>query len=157
MRYVLADARKGVEESFHLVEHAIDDHRKFGERIVGLPVREAFPQVAGDDALYPRINFNDTFTSTSAHRQTDREAKKHSQDQGKRKRPTKDLCDFPDFGDISPNHQQIAIRQTMRDHAGCLFLPATFVRSVDNKALYGTIDFKIGRQTLQVTRDSAAV
>src|SRR5258705_12095566 len=34
MRYVIADACKGVDESFHLVEHAVDDPCKFGEGVV---------------------------------------------------------------------------------------------------------------------------
>jgi hypothetical protein len=40
-----------MDESFHLVEHAIDYRRKFGEGIVGLSMREALTQVARDDAL----------------------------------------------------------------------------------------------------------
>src|SRR6202795_87595 len=45
MRYVIADACQRVDERFHLVEHAVDYHRKFGEGIVGLPMRESFPRL----------------------------------------------------------------------------------------------------------------
>src|ERR1700730_5333151 len=105
MRYVVADACRRVDESVHLVEHGVDYHRKFGEGIVGLPVREAFMQVAGDDALYPLVDLNDAFASISAQRHTDRKAKKQSGNQAKRQRLTNDARDLPDFIDISPDHQ----------------------------------------------------
>src|SRR6202171_6717134 len=99
MRYVIADARKVMDESFHLVEHAIDDHRKFGEGIVGVPMRKSFMQVAGNDALYPLVDLNDTFPGASAQRHAHREAKQHSGNQTKRERPANDACDLPDFID----------------------------------------------------------
>jgi hypothetical protein len=116
-----------MDESFHLVEHAIDNHRKLGEGIVGVPMREPFMQVASDDALYPLVDLDDTFPGTSAQRHTDRKAKKHSGNQTKRERPTDDACDLADFIDISPNHQRVAVRQIMRDQADRLFLSTTFV------------------------------
>jgi hypothetical protein len=57
---ITADAGKGLEESFHLVEHAIDDHRKFGEGIICVPMLESFAQVAGDEALNALIDLDDT-------------------------------------------------------------------------------------------------
>src|ERR1700680_3623065 len=107
MRDVVADARKGVDQSLHLVEHAIDDHRKFGEGIVSVPMRETFTQVAGDDALNSLVNLYDAPPGTSAQRYTDRQAKKHSGKQAKPKRPTNDARDLPDFIDISSNRQHV--------------------------------------------------
>src|SRR5260370_39979296 len=157
MRYVIADACKGVDESFHLVEHAIDYHRKFGEGIVGLAMRESFTQVAGDDALYPLVDLNDTFPGTSAQRHTDRKAKKHSGKETKRERPANDACDLPDFIDIPSNHQHVTVRQTSPDHADRLLLPTAFVYPVDHSALYRIIDLKIGWQAFHVTRNPATV
>jgi hypothetical protein len=51
MRYVIADTCDGMDESFHLVEHAIDDHCEFGEEIVGRTMRKPSVQVACDDQL----------------------------------------------------------------------------------------------------------
>jgi hypothetical protein len=73
-----------VDESFHLVEHAIDYHRKSGEGIVDLPMRESFPQIAGNDALNSLVDLYDTPLGTSAHQHTDRKAKKHSGNQTER-------------------------------------------------------------------------
>src|SRR6266851_2588772 len=157
MRYVIADARKGMNENLHLVEHAIDYHREFGEGIVGVPMRQSFPQLAGDDALHPLIDFHDTIAGTSAQRHTDSEAKKHGGNQTKRKRPANDACDLPDFFDIPSNQQHIAVRQTSRDQADHLFLPTTFVDPFDHGALYRIIGLEIGWQAFQVTRDPASV
>src|ERR1700675_2055573 len=153
--FVGAHACKRVDESFHLVEHAVDYHRKCGEGIVGLPMRESFTQVSGDDALYPLLDLNDTLTGTSAQRDTDRKAKKHSGNQTKRHRRTNDARDLLHFIDIPPNHQHVAVRQTSCDQANRLFLPITFVSPVDYSALYRVIDLKIGWQAFQVTRNPA--
>src|SRR6202022_742440 len=157
MRYVIADACKGADESFHLIEHAIDDHRKGGEAIVSLLTRESFTQVAGDDALNPYVDLNDTPPDTRAQRHTSRKAKKHSGNQTKRQRLTNDARDLPDFIDISPDHQHVAVRQTSRDQANRLFLPTTFIYPVDHSALHRIIGLEIGWQAFQVTRDFAGV
>jgi hypothetical protein len=73
-----------VDESFHLVEHAIDYHRKSGEGIVDLPMRESFPQIAGNNALNSLVDLDDTPLGTSAHQHTDRKTKKHSGNQTER-------------------------------------------------------------------------
>src|ERR1700730_15757764 len=117
MSYVVANACKGVDESFHLVEHAVDYHRKVGERIVDLPMRKALMQVASDDALNLLVDLQDALPGTSAQRHTDCKAKKHSGNQTKRERPTHNACDLPDFIDIASNHQHVAARQASRDHA----------------------------------------
>jgi hypothetical protein len=96
MRYVIADTCKGVDESLHLIEHITDDRRKFGEGIVGLLTRESFTQVAGDDALSPFVDLNDTPTGTSAQRHADRKTEKHSGNQTKRQRLTNDARDRTD-------------------------------------------------------------
>ena len=88
---VIANACKRMDESFHLVEHAIDYRRKFGEGIVGLPMRESFTQVAGDNALNSLIDFYDALAGTGAQRHTDRKAKKHRGNQTKRECPTNDM------------------------------------------------------------------
>src|ERR1700694_805501 len=118
---------------------------------------ESFAQVTGDDALHPLVDLYYALPGTSAHRHTDRKAKKHSGNQTKRERPTNDACDLPHFIDISSNHQHVAVRQASRDQTDCLFLPTTFVYPVDHSALYRIIDLKIGRQAFQVARDPAAV
>src|ERR1700675_576171 len=155
MRYVVAHACKRVDESFHLVEHAVDYHRKCGEGIVGLPMRESFAQVSGDDALYPLIDLNDTLTGTSAQSDTDRKAEKHSGNQTKRHRRTNDARNLLHFIDITPYHQHVAVRQTSCDQANRLFLPITFVYPVDYSALYRVIDLMIGWQAFQVIRHPA--
>src|SRR6266446_6488830 len=157
MRYVIADACKGVDESFHLVEHAVDAHGEFGEGIVAVPMREPFAQIAGDDALHPRVDLDDAVTGSSAQGYTDRKAKQHGGDQAKRERPTNDTCDLPDFIDVSSNHQHVAVRQTSRDQADRLLLPAVLVDPVDDSALYRIVVPEIGWQAFQVTRDPAAV
>src|SRR5260370_35033627 len=107
---VIADACKGMDESFHLVEHAIDDHRKFGEGIVGVPMRESFAQVAGDDALNALVDLYNTPTGTAAQCQTDRKAKKQSGNETKRERLTNNSCNLTDFVDVSSDHQHVARR-----------------------------------------------
>src|ERR1700730_4677116 len=101
MRDVAAEACKGVDESFHLVEHAIDYHGKPGERIVGVPMRESFTQVAGDDALYPLVNLNYSRVGARVQLRTGRQAKKHAGNHTKHERPANDARDLPDFIDIS--------------------------------------------------------
>ncbi len=157
MRDVIAYASKGVDESLHLVEHAIDDHCKPGEGIVGVPMRETFMQVAGDDALNSLVDLYDTPAGTSAQRHTDRKAGNHSGNQAKRKRPANDACDLPYFIDISSNHQHVVVRQTSRDQADCLFRQASFVDPVDHSALYRIISLETGWQAFQVSRDPAPV
>src|SRR3977135_3044894 len=157
MSDVIANACKGVDESFHLVEHAIDYQRKFGEGIVGLSMRESFTQVAGDNALNSLVDLNDTLTGTSAQCHTDRKAKKHSGNQTKRERPTNDAGDLPDLIHISSDHQHVAVRQTSRDQANFLFLPTTSVYPVDHSALCRVIGLKTGWQAFQVPCDPAAV
>src|SRR6266436_9724932 len=157
MRYVIADASKGVDKRFHLVEHAVDAHCEFGEGIVAVPMREPFTQIAGDDALYPLVDLDDAVTGSSTQGYADRKAKHHSGNQAKRERPTNDACDLPDFFDVSSNHQHVAVRQTSRDQADRLFLPASFVDPVDDSALYRIVVPEIGWQAFQVTRDPAAV
>src|ERR1700737_4088368 len=144
MSDVIANACKGVDESFHLVEHAIDHHRKFGEGIVGLPMRESFAQVAGDNALNSLVDLYDALPGTGAQRHTDRKAKKHGGNQTKRERLANDACDFADFADISANPQPVPVRQIPRDQADRLPLSATLVYPVDHSALYGIIGPKIG-------------
>src|ERR1700675_3354782 len=157
MRYVIADACKRADESFHLIEHGIDDHRECGEGIVGLLTRESLTQVAGDDALNPYVDLNDTSPDTRAQRHTNRNAKKHSGNQTKRQRLTNDARDRTNFIDISPDHQHVAVRQTSRDQANRLSLPTTFVYPVDHSALHRIIGLEIGWEAFQVTHDLAAV
>src|ERR1700694_4962251 len=114
---------------------------------------ESFAQVTGDDALHPLVDLYYALPGTSAHRHTDRKAKKHSGKQTKRERPTNDACDLPDFIDISSNHQHVAVRQTSRDQADGLFLWTSFVDAIDVSALYNVTDLEIVRQAFQVTRD----
>src|SRR6266436_292145 len=152
MRYVIADACEGVDESFHLVEHDVDDHCKFGEGIVGVPMREPFAQIAGDDALHPRVDLDDAITGSGAQGYTDRKAKQHGGNQAKRERPTDNMCDLPDFIDVSSNHEHVAVRQTSRNQADRLVLPTTFVDPVDDGALYRIVGLEIGWQAFQVTR-----
>src|SRR5467141_2445236 len=157
MSYAIANTCKGVDESFHLVEHAIDYRRKFGEGIVGLSMRESFMQVAGDNALNSLIDLYDALAGTGAQRHTDRKAKKHRGNQTKRERPTDDACDLLDFVDISSKHQHVAVRQIPRDQADRLFLPTAFVYPVDHSAPCRVIGLQIGWQPFQVTCDPAAV
>jgi hypothetical protein len=157
MSDIIANASKGMDESFHLVEHAIDDYRKFGEGIVCLPMRESFTQVAGDNALNSLIDFYDALAGAGAQRHTDRKAKKHRGNQTKRERPTEDACDLTDFVDISSKHQHVAVRQTSRDQADRLLLSTNFVYPVDHSALYRIVGLKIGWQAFKVTSDPAAV
>src|SRR5882724_7898859 len=56
---VMTDAGKRLDQLFHLIEHAIDDHCKFGEGVVCVPERESFTQIAGDDPLYPLVDLDD--------------------------------------------------------------------------------------------------
>src|SRR5258705_7277463 len=135
MRYIIADPGEGVDERFHLVEHAVDDHGEFGEGTVGVPMRESFTQIAGDDALYPRVDLDDAVTGSSTQGDTDRKAKQHGGNQAKRERPANDTCDLPDFIDVPSNRQHVAVRQTSHDQADRLFLPAGFVDPVDDSAL----------------------
>src|ERR1700676_209684 len=118
---------------------------------------QSFTQVAGNDALNPYVDLNDTPPDTRAQRHTDRKAKKHSGNQAKRQCLTNDARDLPDFIDISPDHQHVAVGQTSHDQADGLFLPTPFVRPVDHGTLYRIIGLRIGCQTFQVTRDPAAV
>src|SRR6266436_6777321 len=120
-------------------------------------MREPFTQIAGDDALYPLVDLDDTVTGSGAQGYTDRKAKQQGGNQAKRERPTNNMCDLPDFIDVSSNHQHVAVRQTSRDQADRLFLPASFVDPVDDSALYRIVGLEIGWQTFQVARDPAAV
>ena len=157
MSDIIANACKGVDETFHLVEHAIDYHRKFGKGIVDLPKRESLTQVAGDNALNSLVDLYDALPGTGAQRQTDRKAKKHGGNQTKRERLTNDVRDLADFVDISSKRQHVAVRQIPRDQADRLPLSATLVYPVNNSALYGIIGPKIGRQAIEVACDPAAV
>src|ERR1700730_6824941 len=105
MRYVIADACKGMNESFHLVEHAIDDHRKLGEGIVRVSMREPFTQVAADNALNSLIDLVDAFPGTTFQRDTDRKAKEHIGNKAKCERPANAACHLRDFVDVSSKHQ----------------------------------------------------
>src|SRR6202051_3696208 len=125
-----------MDQSFHLVEQAIDYHRKFGEGIADVPIREPFMQIPGDDALNPLVDLRDTLLGTSSQRHTDRKAKNQRGNQAERERTTDDPCDLPDFIDISSNHQHVSVRQTSRYQADRLFLSTTFVYPADHSALY---------------------
>jgi hypothetical protein len=146
MRYVIADASEGLDKGFHLVEHAVDYYGKSGEGIVGLAIRESFTQVAGNDALYPLVDLNDTTPGASVQRHTYGKAKKHGGKQTKRDRYTLHEGDLPDFIDVSPDRQYVAVRQASRDQADGLFLPASFVDPVDDDALHFIIDLQDRRQ-----------
>src|SRR5438876_10244806 len=101
-------------------------------------MREALAQVTGDDALNPLIDLDDTFPGTSVQRPADPKAKKRGGNHAKRERTTNDARDLRDFVDISSNHQHVAVRQTSRDQADRLFLPAIFVQPVRLGALCRT-------------------
>jgi hypothetical protein len=156
MRYVIADAYEGLDKGFHLVEHAVDYYGKSGQGIVGLAMREAFTQVARNDALYPLVDLNDTTPGASVQHHTNGKAKKHSRNQNKRDRYTLNESDLPDLIDVSPDRQYVAVRQLSCDQADGLFLPASFVDPVDHHALYFIIDFQARRQRFEVARQPAA-
>jgi hypothetical protein len=103
MRYVIADTCEGMDESFHLVEHAIDDHCELGEGIVGRPMRKPFVQIAGDDQLDPLFDLRDALMGTEAQQRTRREAKRNDGYQAESERPADDARNARDFIDIPPD------------------------------------------------------
>ena len=157
MRYVIADTCKGVDESFHLIEHAIDDHRECGEGIVGRSMRESFTQVAGDDALNPYVDLHDTLWVRALSATPTVRQREHGGISDQARAPDQRRARSRDFIDISPDHQHVAVRQTSRDQADRLFLPATFVDPVDHSALHRIIGLEIGWEAFQITCDPAAV
>ena len=153
----MADAREGVDKSFHLVEHAIDDHRKFGEGIVRVVMREPFAQVAGDDALHPFVDLHDALSGTSAQHHADRNAKKHRGNEPECERRTNDACDLLDFIGISSDHQQVAIGQTSRDQADRLLLSAASVDPADHGVLCRAVYLETGWLAFHVACDPVAI
>ena len=154
---VAADACEGLDESFHLVEHTVDDRRQPGEGVVGVSMRQSFAQVAGDNALNALVDLDDTLAGSSAQYHTDRQAKKQGGNHTKGERPANDVCDLSDFVDIPSDGQHVAIRQPSRDQADRLSFRSGIVCPVDRGAVYNVIGLEVGRQIFQVTRDTAAV
>ena len=84
-------------------------------------------------------------------------AKKDGGNHAKHERPAKDVCDLPDFIDVSSDHQHATIRQSLCNQTDRLFLPATFVHPVDYGSLHRIVGVEIGRQAFQIASDPAAV
>ncbi|KRR03349.1 hypothetical protein CP49_09975 [Bradyrhizobium valentinum] len=120
-------------------------------------MRDSFTQVAGDNALYPLVDFNDSPAGASVQHYADREAKKYRRKQTKCDRPFNDVRDLRDIIDVSSDQKQVTVRQPSRDQADSLFFPATFVSPVDRSVLYRVVGFKIWRQVFQIARNPAAI
>jgi hypothetical protein len=157
MRDVMTDARKRLDESFHLVEHAVDDHRKFGEGIIRAPKREPLAQVTGDNALHPFVDLHDPLSGTRVQRHTHSNTKEKRGNQPECQRTANDACNLLDLIGISSDHQHRAIRQAARDQAGRLLQhSAASVDPMDHGILCRTVHLEIGWQPLHIAGDSVA-
>jgi len=151
MRNVVADAckewmRVSISSSMVLTipESSEKDRRcsDGGSRSRRSPRRCAVPLVDLDDRSRAR--------ALKLHR---RKAKQQGGNQPSASaRPT--TVRSPDFIDVSSNHEHVAVRQTSRNQADRLVLPATFGRSVDDGALYRIVVLNRW-QAFQVTARSA--
>jgi hypothetical protein len=157
MRDVIADPCQGPDEALHLVEHSVDDHGKFGKRIVSLSVRQSFAQIAGDDALDALVDLDDAPAAARVQRHANRKAEKYSRNQTKRQRPANDACNLLDFIDVSSGHQHVAVRQLLCNQPYRLFRHAVRVQPVDHSAPYRIIRPETWGQAFQITRDPPAV
>jgi hypothetical protein len=72
-------------------------------------MRESFTQVAGDNALYPLVDFNDSPAGTNVQRYADRKAKKYRRKETKRERPSDDVSDLRDIVDVPSDHKHVAV------------------------------------------------
>jgi len=120
-------------------------------------MREPFTQVAGDDALHPLVDLEDTPSSPGAQRQADRKAKKDGGKQAARERPANNACDLLNFVGISSDHQYVAIGQTSRDQAGRLFLSTASVYPDDYGVLCCAFHLETGWLAFHIARDPAAI
>ena len=125
--------------------------KRNGRKIDPCAVRKPLPQIAGDDALNPLIDFLDALLGAYAQPCAGQQAKAKGRQQTQRQRLTDDMGDFAGLIDISSEDEDVAISHAPRDRTDSLKFATFSVCPDDIGALRGCVDPQMRWQAFQIT------
>ena len=154
---VVADAFERVDHRLHFVEHAVDDDREPGKRLVDVTVWQPLAQIAGDDALDPLVDLLDALLGPHAQPRACQQAKQEGRQQAERQRLTDDMGDLARLVDLASDHQRIAIGHAPGDRPDHAPLLPGRRRPDDRDAPDDIVHLQFRRNPFEIACDPAAV
>jgi hypothetical protein len=151
---VVADAFERMDHRLHFIEHAVDDDREPGKRLVDVAIRQPLAQIAGDDALDPLVDLLDALLGAHAQPRAGQQAKQKGGQQAERQRLADDVGDLARLVDFPADHQRVAIGHAAGDRADHAPLLTGRKRPDDRHVPDDIVHPEFGRNPFEIARDS---